>query len=115
MRKIAIISIPILLFCTDAKELYTKHGCYGCHGVNGGGVAKYPKLINLEKSYIINRLNLYKNDKIQTDTSSIMSPFAKALNEKEIEALASYLSKLKDDKNREKFRLEFETWDGGGS
>ena len=102
------------LSANDGKILYTKHGCYGCHGTNAEGSDIYPKLANLPINYIEKRLNSYKNGKINSNRANIMKPFAKKLTKKEIEALAEFLNSIKKDED-EGYYQEYDPGDSSSS
>lgn len=117
MRVILIFTTLLIgsLIAKDGKLLYNKHGCYGCHGIDGVASGSYPTIAQKPKEYIIKKLNQYKNHQIKTSRSDIMNPFAKALSDSEIESISNYLSNIKVDRDRERYELGFEPWDGGGS
>lgn len=68
--------------------------CASCHGSDGAGLAaaNFPRLAGLDANYLIKQLKDYQTDSRQ---NLVMSPHAKALNSKEINAVALYYSKQK--------------------
>ena len=118
MKKIAVILslLTIFSYASQGEELYTKHGCYGCHGSKAEGVNGFPKLAGKSSSYLIKKLKGYKFEKINSNRADMMKPFAKALSEKEIEILAKYLESLKNIKiDEERYYEEFIIGDSSGS
>ena len=106
----------IFSYASQGEKLYTKHGCYGCHGSKAEGVNGFPKLAGKSSSYIIKKLKGYKLEKINSNRADMMKPFAKALSEKEIELLAKYLESLKNKKiDEERYYQEFIIGDSSGS
>ncbi len=116
MRKTLLLTLLITSIFSqeDGKILFTKYGCYGCHGTNAEGSSTYPKLANLPISYIEKKLWEYKEEKVNSNRADIMKPFAKPLTKKEIEALAEFLHNIKNE-NEEKYYQEFETGSSCGS
>jgi len=52
---------------------------------------------------------------IKTSRADIMNPFARVLKDKDIIALATFLSKVSEQKEENGYELGFNPWDGGGS
>jgi len=118
MKKIFIILslLPLFSFADSGEKLYTKLGCYGCHGANAEGGNGFPKLAGKSSSYLIKKLQGYKYEKINSNRADMMKPFAKNLSKKEIELLAKYLESLKNQKiDEEKYYEEFIIGDSSGS
>jgi len=112
------IFLTLLLVADDYKAgetLYFQKGCNGCHGNSGAGMNTYPKIANYPKEYLVNKLLHYKNDVIKRMQANLMIPFAKPLTQKEIELISYFLSNYKEDKEAERYDMEFETWGDGGS
>ncbi len=99
----------------DGKLIYMKNGCYGCHGVDAKGDKDFPSLAGKSKSVLIKKLTLYKEEKINSNRSNIMKPFAKALSKKEIESLADFLSKINKKSKTPYYYHDYETGDSAGS
>ncbi|WP_281951203.1 c-type cytochrome [Nitrosophilus kaiyonis] len=118
MKKIFIVLFLLSLFSYAdlGEKLYTKHGCYGCHGSNAQGGNGFPKLAGKSSSYLIKKLQGYKYEKINSNRADMMKPFAKNLSQKEIELLAKYLESLKNKKSdEERYYEEFIIGDSSGS
>ncbi len=101
MKKIIIgvLILTISLFAND-EMLYTKgqmifneHGCFSCHGSNAEGSSDYPRLAGRSKKYLIQKLKGYREGTIHSKRAHIMHRYAKKLSDKDIEALAEFLSK----------------------
>ncbi len=124
MKKI-IIGIFALVLLAQAEEMlftkgqmiYNKYGCYGCHGSNAEGNGDYPRLASKKKAYLIKRLKGYRDGTITSNRANIMRPYAKKLSDKDIEALAEFLSKkiYMNEQPDEKYYEEFLVGDSSGS
>jgi len=68
--------------------------CVGCHGLDGEGSQEngFPRLAGLNAAYLTKQLQAYQK---QQRINATMAPIAKALKADEIEAVASYYSRLK--------------------
>jgi len=67
------------------------HNCTVCHGAEGQGSKKIPKLRGLDKIDIVESMKGFKSGE---ETNTIMGHFAPAYSDEEIELLAGYFSKL---------------------
>ena len=67
-------------------------GCFSCHGKEGMGSKRIPKLSKLSKQDISEGLYGFKTGE---EKSTIMERHAKAYTDKEIELLAIYFSSIK--------------------
>lgn len=109
MKKMVIIlSLSSLLLASNGEKIFTKNGCYGCHGIDAQGNGSFPKLAGKSKYYLISRLKGYKNGTIKSNRANMMKPFAKSLSDKDIEDVATYLSKLKSSTNKDSFDEEYD-------
>ena len=90
-----ILLFALCLFAHEGDQLYTKHGCYGCRGIDAKGGNGFPPLANKPKGYLVDRLKKYRSGSITSNRSDMMKPYAKNLSDKEIETIADYLAKLK--------------------
>lgn len=74
------------------------YGCVNCHGKNGKGKSKnvsvFPVIGGQHKDYIIKQLKDFREGRRKNDPAGMMSDIAKKLTDKEIEAVANYLSSL---------------------
>jgi len=68
--------------------------CLGCHGRDGAGQGVFPKLAGKPAAELAARLRDYRAGKTVGPQSATMTPFAKALTDAEIDALAGYLAGL---------------------
>ena len=69
--------------------------CFSCHGPNAEGVGEnFPPLINQGKLYITQELQKWKDGTRNNDPDKLMKTIAKKLTQKEIEAVAEYISTL---------------------
>ncbi len=79
----------------DAGEkIYISMGCYGCHGVSGEGVNDFPRLAGRPAGYLAERLRELKMGSGYTPKKEMMVPYAKALDERQIEAVSAFLSSV---------------------
>lgn len=85
------------LFAADntakGKELYAKE-CAACHQQNAEGQGIYPPLASLSKEQIVQKLKGYREGK-GGDMKAVMEPYAKGKSDADLEALASYIVRLK--------------------
>jgi cytochrome c553 len=70
--------------------------CAACHGATGTGnsLAKFPRLGGQNSAYIVDQLTKFKTMARHNDPNSMMENIAGRLTDKEIEAVASYVSGL---------------------
>lgn len=76
----------------EGKILYFSNGCGNCHGTEAEGSSYYPRLSNKTESFLVDKLQKFKNGIATTQKQEIMFTFAKPLNDNEIIALSHYLS-----------------------
>ncbi|MEN4052895.1 MULTISPECIES: c-type cytochrome [Sulfurimonas] len=81
----------------QGKDLYYQNGCNNCHGTEAEGSSYYPRLANKKEGYLIEKLEAFKKGEAKSQKAEIMFTFAKGLNEKEIAAIASFLSTFEKD------------------
>jgi cytochrome c553 len=86
------------LFKNGNKKLGDYGACVRCHGKNGKGKgssnALFPVIGGQQKAYIVKQLKDFKSGKRANDPAGMMAMVAKGLSDKEIEAVADYLSGL---------------------
>lgn len=70
--------------------------CKSCHGENGEGSEKLPRLAGQHKRYVADQLHAF-NERVRTNDNAIMHTIASKLSELEIEAVALYVSGLKEE------------------
>ncbi len=70
--------------------------CMGCHGEDGAGSEQYPRLNGQNPAYVVNQLTNFKSGARTNDAKGLMRAVAKRLNEAEINAVAEYVSTLKE-------------------
>jgi cytochrome c553 len=69
--------------------------CAGCHSPSGAGIpAQYPRLAGQMKEYTLAQLKAFKAGERANDSAAMMRTIASRLNDKQIEALAEYVSGL---------------------
>jgi len=70
--------------------------CAGCHNEDGSGTPKYPRLAGQNAPYVVQQMLDFKNGVRTNDSKAAMRAVAKRMNEQEINAVASYISTLKE-------------------
>lgn len=70
--------------------------CGGCHGEDGSGSDKFPRLNGQNPTYVVNQLLNFKSGARSNDPKAVMQTVAKRMNEEEINAVAEYMSTLKE-------------------
>jgi cytochrome c553 len=70
--------------------------CVACHGINGKGMpkARFPVVANQHVDYIKNQLVKFKSANRANDKNGMMRSIAKKLTDKEMQAVAEYMSSL---------------------
>ncbi len=69
--------------------------CAGCHSPSGAGIpAQYPRLAGQMKEYTYAQLRAFKAGERANDNAAMMRSIASRLSEKQMEALAEYVSGL---------------------
>jgi cytochrome c553 len=70
--------------------------CMGCHGEDGAGSEQYPRLNGQNPPYVVNQLTNFKSGARTNDAKGLMRAVAKRLSDAEINAVAEYVSTLKE-------------------
>jgi cytochrome c553 len=66
-------------------------GCAACHGMEGQGMAVFPKLAGQSSDYIVSRLNAYKNRETVGAMSSTMWGQAAMLSDQDINTIGKFI------------------------
>lgn len=66
--------------------------CKDCHGPDGQGMGRFPKLAGRPADQLAARLRQYKSGHKSENMSDTMRPFAQALSEPEIDQVAAWLA-----------------------
>lgn len=70
--------------------------CAGCHSPNGAGIpSQYPRLAGQHPEYVVAQLKAFRAGERANDSNSMMRAVAARLTDKEIAAVAEYLSGLR--------------------
>ena len=70
--------------------------CAGCHGPSGAGIpAQYPRLAGQHTEYTAGQLKAFRSGERQNDANRIMRDQAARLSDREIAALAEFLTGLR--------------------
>lgn len=72
--------------------------CTGCHGPTGSGnpAAKFPQIAGQHAKYTVTQLKAFKSGKRSNDVNKMMQNVAKKMTDTEIEAVAEYISGLRE-------------------
>lgn len=87
----------------EGEKLYNEgnprtgvYGCVNCHGKNGKGksetISTFPVIGGQHKDYIVKQLKDFRGGTRANDPGGMMADVAKKMSDKEIEAVANYLS-----------------------
>lgn len=71
--------------------------CTGCHGNDGMGDAKYPRLAGQHAAYTEKQLAAFKAGTRANDAKGVMVAVAQRMSEAEMRAVAQYVSGLKEE------------------
>jgi cytochrome c553 len=66
--------------------------CKDCHGAQGEGLGRFPKLAGRPAEELAARLRQYKSGKKTEGMSDTMRPFAQAMSMQEIDQVAAWLA-----------------------
>jgi len=70
--------------------------CAGCHSPDGAGIpAQYPRLKGQQRDYTLAQLRAFRAGERVNDAASMMRTIASRMSDKEMEAVAEYVSGLK--------------------
>ncbi|MGH8731330.1 MAG: c-type cytochrome [Burkholderiales bacterium] len=70
--------------------------CAGCHSPNGAGIpSQYPRLAGQHPEYVVAQLKAFRAGDRANDSNAMMRAVAGRLTDKEIAAVAEYLSALR--------------------
>ena len=70
--------------------------CAGCHSPNGAGIpSQYPRLAGQHPEYVATQLKAFRAGERANDANNMMRAVAARLSDKDIAALAEYLSGLR--------------------
>ncbi len=99
MRSLLLLSAFIPAFALASTEPPIATGkmlgdtCASCHGTHGKSFDEYmPSLAGIERQQIIRAMHDYRADR---RASVVMNRIAKGYNDREIEAIADYFSRIK--------------------
>ena len=69
--------------------------CAGCHSPNGAGIpAQYPRLAGQHAEYTVSQLRAFRAGERGNDMNKVMRTIASRLSDREMQALAEYVSGL---------------------
>jgi cytochrome c553 len=70
--------------------------CGGCHGADGAGNDKFPRLNGQNPPYVVQQLQNFKSGVRTNDPKAVMRAVAKRLTDEEMNAVAEYIVTLKE-------------------
>jgi len=70
--------------------------CGGCHGADGAGNDKFPRLGGQNQPYVVQQLQNFKTGARTNDPKAVMRAVAKRLTDEEMVAVAEYIVTLKE-------------------
>ena len=78
----------------DGATVYLKYNCQICHGEDGrGGVRSgYPAISGQDQRYLIQQITDIRDGVRENGQTKVMRPVIKQLGDREIEAIADWLS-----------------------
>jgi cytochrome c len=84
-------------FAQDGAKLYTEKTCNACHGPTGNKalMPDYPKIAGQNKAYIVKQMTDIKSGARANGNSAAMKGVMHLVSDKEIEAIADWVSKQK--------------------
>lgn len=68
--------------------------CNSCHGDDGSGDDKYPRIAGQHAAYLVQQLANFKSGARSNDSPAMMQPVARRMNEADMKAVAEYLATL---------------------
>lgn len=87
----------------QGKQIYTEGvigtavpACGGCHGEDGSGNDKFPRLNGQQPAYVVQQLQNFKSGARNNDPKGVMRAVAKRMNDDEINAVSEYIVTLKE-------------------
>lgn len=75
------------------KALYKKT-CKNCHGPTAKGMASFPKLVDKDAAYLIDRLTQYRAGEQLGPNTPLMAPQAVKLSDEDIANISHYITSL---------------------
>lgn len=75
------------------KKLYKKT-CKNCHGPTAKGMASFPKLVDKEVAYLMERLAQYRAGEQLGPNTPLMAPQAVKLSDEDIANISHYIAAL---------------------
>ena len=82
---------------TQGRNIYYQKGCANCHGTQAEGSGTYPRLANKRKSFIVRKLNEFKQGKATSQTAEMMFSFANSLSYEDVKNISIFLSDFRKD------------------
>ena len=98
MRFVLIFVIGTYLIASSynrGEYLYYAKACSSCHGPEALGSSTAAKLAHKKKNYLLKKLMKFKKGEVYTQSQEMMSQFVDKLSKEDLEALSTFLSKIK--------------------
>ncbi|TCJ15972.1 c-type cytochrome [Parasulfuritortus cantonensis] len=77
---------------SDPGAALVQNVCKDCHGPNGQGQGRFPRLAGRSAEELATLLRQYKSGHKSVNMSDTMRPFAQALSDQQIDQVAAYLA-----------------------
>jgi cytochrome c553 len=68
--------------------------CSGCHGIDGSGGKRFPRLAGQHREYMIAEMNAFRSGQRDYPAARVMREVAKLMSDDDIKAVAEYLQGL---------------------
>ncbi len=82
------------LFDIKAGQKLYKKTCKNCHGPTAKGMASFPKLVDKDAAYLIERLKQYRAGEQVGPNTPLMAPQAVKLSDEDISNISYYIVSL---------------------
>ena len=103
-----VFSVVAFAKSNKGEKLYKKYNCHTCHGSNGDKtlLPTYPKIAGQNKAYLVAQLKLIRDGKRKSGIASVMKASISGITNKEIKAVAKYVSSLDPCSTKNPKKLE---------
>ncbi len=97
MTALALLTFGGTAMAQDGKALFAQKGCPACHGPTGNKALQptYPNLAGQNAPYLVAQLQAFKKQQRKSGQAALMWGMAAQLSDKEMQAIATWLSKQK--------------------
>jgi cytochrome c len=91
-----ILALLAPAVAVDGAELYRRHGCPLCHGIDGRQPPRdnYPRLAGQNRGYLVRQMLDIRSGARDNAASEMMRVVIEEVSDADLEAIAAYLSRL---------------------